>query len=48
MKSKVEMELWAQINSNFMTDESENSDSVFQHSLEWRDESESHDNCNKW
>lgn len=31
--------MWSQIDTNFMTEESEDSDSVFQHSLEWRDES---------
>ena len=33
--------MWSQVDVNFMTEESESSDSVFQHSLEWRDESKS-------
>ena len=35
-KNKAEKDLWLQIDSQFMT---ENSDTVFQHSLEWRSES---------
>ncbi len=44
MRSDKERNLWSQINQNFMTEESEDLESVIQHPLDWREESK-HEEC---